>query len=131
MKEINEGDGLLNALIHGEDGGKTMAGLGQAAENLGTAAAHISEMAQEIKSGEGVAHDLIYGKSPEGLSSVIAKLNQTAENLRLASEALAKGSGTLGALLVDPQLYDTLVEVTDEAKRSIPPREAIRSSLGK
>lgn len=131
MRGINEGDGLLNALIHGEEGGKTLRSLSQTAENLGTAAAHISEMAQEIKSGQGIAHDLIYGGSPEGLAAIIEKLNQTVENLRLASEALSKGSGTLGALLVDPQLYDNLVEVTDEAKRSLILREAIRASLGK
>ena len=131
MREINEGDGLLHALIHGEGGAKTMEGLSQASQSLGAAAAHISEMAQEVKSGQGLAHDLIYGRSPEGLSAAVEKLNQTAENLRLASEALSKGSGTLGALLVDPQLYDNLVEVTDEAKRSMILREAIRSSLGK
>ena len=58
-----------------------------------------------------------------------APFTETADNMRVATEALAKGTGTLGALLVDPQLYDNLVEVTDGAKRSFLLRQAIRSSL--
>jgi hypothetical protein len=49
--------------------------------------------------------------------------------LRTTSDALASGTGTLGALILDPQLYDNLVEVTDGAKRSFILRQAIRSSL--
>jgi len=51
------------------------------------------------------------------------------QNLKQASAALAKGSGTLGALLMDSRLYDNLIEVTDDAKRSLILRQAIRSSL--
>ena len=44
-------------------------------------------------------------------------------------EALSRGTGTLGALLVDPKLYDNLTEITDGAKRSFLLRQAVRSSL--
>ncbi len=37
----------------------------------------------------------------------------------------------MGALLVDSKLYDNLVEVTEDAKRSIILRHAIRTSLEK
>ena len=54
---------------------------------------------------------------------------KAAENLKTTTDALAHGTGTLGALLVDPKLYDNLVEVTDGAKRSFLLRHAVRSSL--
>lgn len=130
-REIRSGDGLLHAFIFGDDGKSTIEALRSAAANIANSAGYISELAKEVKDGSGMAHHLLYSKSPEGLNDVVIKLNQTAENLRAASEALANGSGTLGALLVDSNLYDNLVEVTDGAKRSFILREAIRSSLNR
>jgi hypothetical protein len=63
------------------------------------------------------------------IEEVLVSLAKTAQNLRTTSDALATGTGTLGALILDPQLYDNLVEVTDGAKRSFILRQAIRSSL--
>jgi hypothetical protein len=60
---------------------------------------------------------------------VLVNLSQSAQNLKVATDALANGTGTLGALLVDPRLYDNLVEITDGAKRSFLLRQAVRSSL--
>lgn len=130
-QEIRSGSGLLNSLVYAPEGKETVEALTLAAKNLATASSHISELAGEIQSGDGLLHDLIYAKSPEGLDDVVAKLNETANNLKSASDSLASGSGTIGALLVDSKLYDNLVEVTDGAKRSFILRQAIRSSLEK
>ena len=72
---------------------------------------------------------LIYEGTDEPIDGVAKKISQTVDNIHQACESLAKGSGTLGALLVDSSLYDNLVEVTDGAKRSFILRQAIRSSL--
>lgn len=122
--EIGSGDGILHALIYGEGGKDTVTAFLTAGQN-------IAAISESIKTGNGLLHDLVFAKSPEGLNAIIEKLNDTASNLRSAARALAGGSGTLGALLVDSQLYDNLVEVTDGAKRSIILRHAIRSSLAK
>ena len=127
--EIKKGDGLLHALIYGKDGKKAVESISSAAENLATTAEDISELAKEIKTGKGLLHALVYDESPEGLDNVVRKLNETASNLEKASKALASGGGTIGALLIDSQLYDNLVEVTDGAKRSFILRQAIKSSL--
>jgi len=65
------------------------------------------------------------------MTDIFAKLNTAANHLAKASEALAQGSGTIGALLVDSQLYDNLVEVTDCAKRSFLLRQAIKGAMDK
>jgi phospholipid/cholesterol/gamma-HCH transport system substrate-binding protein len=127
--QIQNGNGLLHALIYDRRGKKTVTALTSASENLAETAKNISAIADEIINGEGLLHDMVYTKSPEGIEEIVTSLNATATNLKEASEALAKGEGTIGALLVDSQLYDNLVEVTDGAKRSIILRHAIRSSL--
>jgi phospholipid/cholesterol/gamma-HCH transport system substrate-binding protein len=129
MKEIESGDGLLNALVYGDDGAASVASLSKAASSLGSASEAVATLLQEVKDGSGLMHELVYKQSPGGIDEVVAKLNDTVHNLKVASDALAKGSGTIGALLVDSQLYDNLVEVTDGAKRSIILRSAIRSAM--
>lgn len=132
-KEIKNGSGLLHAMVYDKDGAQTVKAFSELSTNLAQASKEVTQVVQDIKSGNGVIHDLVYNKdnSTQGLSDVIKRLGDTAENLRLASEALKDGSGTLGALLVDAKLYDNLVEVTDGAKRSFILRQAVRSSLNK
>ncbi|MBX7145003.1 MAG: MlaD family protein [Oligoflexia bacterium] len=131
LTKIKSGDGILHALVYKDEGAKTIDDLTKAASSLGQAAAVLTEIMGEVKQGDGLVHDLVYGESPSGIDEAIAKLNDTINNLKVASDALARGSGTIGALLVDSQLYDNLVEVTDGAKRSFILRQAIRSALDK
>ena len=130
MEQVKNGNGIIHALVYEPHGKETVAALSSAAQKIATLSEGLNAIASEIQTGEGVVHDLIYNKSPHGLQEVMDNLHKTVENLNKASLALSQGSGTLGALLVDPQLYDNLVEVTDGAKRSFILREAIKSSLG-
>jgi phospholipid/cholesterol/gamma-HCH transport system substrate-binding protein len=130
MEQIKSGDGFLHALVYGNKGQETVDALSVAAQKVALLSENITAITTEIKEGEGLIHDLVYQKSPNGIKEIIENLHKTAENMQAASKALSEGSGTLGALLVDPQLYDNLIEVTDGAKRSYILREAIRSSLG-
>jgi len=65
------------------------------------------------------------------INEAVANFNAASAALKRASEALANGNGTIGALLVDPSLYDNLVQITDGAKKSTILRYAIKSSLNK
>lgn len=129
--ELKNGNGLLNALIYGVEGKQSIAALTKASSNLADAAGAINDIAAEVKGGSGVLHELIYANESEGTANLIKSLNETARNLKTASESLANGSGTLGALLMDSKLYDNLVEVTDGAKRSYILRHAIKNTLEK
>jgi len=122
MQEIAEGEGLLHSLIYSQGEVETI-------ENLQVISEDIRAITNEIRNGKGLLHELIYDQSTEGIGNIIKKLDVTASNFKQASEALTQGSGTIGALLIDSQLYDNLVEVTDEAKRSWILRQAIKSSL--
>jgi phospholipid/cholesterol/gamma-HCH transport system substrate-binding protein len=128
---VRHGDGLLHALIFKPGGDGAVQSLIDASQKLGTLAESLNALSDGIRNGEGLLHDLIFSSSTKGLDEILKNLAQMSEHLRKASQALAQGSGTLGALLVDPQLYNNLVEITDETKRSFLLREAIRSSIGK
>ncbi len=127
MKEIRSGKGILHSLVFEEDKGEIQA----AARNVAELAANLGAVAAQVRDGRGLLHELIYAKSPQSVGDLFVKFNQSADNIRKATDALASGKGTLGALLIDPQLYDNLVEITDGARRSFLLRQAIRSSLNK
>ena len=134
LKEIRAGKGLLHALIYSDAGEKTVGELYETSQNVSTASQNLSLLLKEAREGKGLLHDLIYTPVQPGTVStkvqeILTSLAKAAENFKVTSDALAHGTGTLGALLVDPKLYDNLVEVTDGAKRSFLLRQAVRSSL--
>ena len=134
IAQVKNGSGLLHGLIYSPKGDETIAALAQAFTSIGGATEEVGKLLTAAREGKGLIHDLVYtevapGEVTKRIADVLKELNQTVYNLKAASDALANGTGTLGALLVDPQLYDNLVEVTDGAKRSFLLRQAIRSSL--
>lgn len=135
ITEIRTGNGILHALFFDKSGDETVRNFSRALANVGEASATVGRVFQQAENGEGLIHDLFYTRVEPGeiagkIRDVVAKLNETAEGLRVVAASLSNGTGTLGALIVDPRVYDNLVEVTDGAKRSFLLRQAIRSSLG-
>lgn len=95
-----------------------------------TAVSDLSEVAREVKTGNGLLHALIYSpREGAKFGDAINSIATAAKNLEQITNALSKGSGTLGALLIDSKVYDNLVEVTDDAKRSLVLRSVVRSAL--
>lgn len=134
INEIRDGKGLLHALIYEKNGSKAAQDLFKAAQGISAASDNLSLLLVQAREGHGLIHDLLYtpvepGAVARRVEAILSSLATTAENFKRTSEALAHGTGTLGALLVDPKLYDNLVEVTDGAKRSFLLRQAVRSSL--
>jgi phospholipid/cholesterol/gamma-HCH transport system substrate-binding protein len=134
MQEVRSGKGLIHGLIYEKTGSEAVAELFNASRNVSQASANLSLILQQAREGSGLIHDLLYTEVQPGavakrIEEILSSFAQTANNVRAASEALSRGTGTLGALLVDPKLYDNLVEVTDGAKRSFLLRQAVRSSL--
>jgi phospholipid/cholesterol/gamma-HCH transport system substrate-binding protein len=132
--EIRTGRGILHALVYSNGGEKAVQRLFDASESVASASDNLSALMIQAKNGKGLLHDLIYtdiepGVVAKRLEQVLISLATMANNLKTASDSLVQGTGTLGALILDPKLYDNLVEVTDGAKRSFILRQAIRSSL--
>jgi len=135
LEAIEKNDGILNTMIYGEKDKK-----GKAEENalirLNKAVTKLDTLIDRINTGDGALHDLVYNKelssdlnstvanlknataNLNGDQGVITELKETMSNFREISEMLRGGEGTLGALLIDPSVYDSLKGILGEAERS-------------
>jgi phospholipid/cholesterol/gamma-HCH transport system substrate-binding protein len=134
IHHIRFGKGVLHALVYSDGGEKAVSRLFEASDSVAQASDNLSSLLQAARNGKGLIHDILYtdiepGVIAKRIEQVLISLGTAANNLKVTSDALAQGTGTLGALILDPKLYDNLVEVTDGAKRSFILRQAIRSSL--
>ncbi len=140
VEEVEKGDGLVHQLIYGDGAREGVGGLEEAISNLNTVLRRINE-------GGGVLHTLLYDEEfDRSLERSVKNLDRTMEllaaddgvavelaeavhNLRVITEKLEGGEGTLGALLNDPTLYDRITGLVGQAERSRFVRAAIRYML--
>ena len=143
LEAIEHNDGILNTMIYGEKNKS-----GKSDENalikLNKAVTKLDNMLNQIDKGDGTLHDLVYNKelssdinstvanlknataNLNGQDGVITELKETMSNFREISEMLRGGEGTLGALLIDPSVYDSLKGILGEAERSKFVRAAVK-----
>lgn len=143
LEAIEHNDGILNTMIYGEKDKS-----GKSDENalikLNKAVTKLDNMLNQIDKGDGTLHDLVYNKelssdlnatvanlknataNLNGDEGVITELKETMSNFREISEMLRGGEGTLGALLIDPSVYDSLKGILGEAERSKFVRAAVK-----
>jgi phospholipid/cholesterol/gamma-HCH transport system substrate-binding protein len=74
---------------------------------------------------KGLAHVLFADPRAD---KIMGDLEQASNNLKLVSARLAKGEGTLGALIDDPTLYEDLASLLRGANRSLILRTLIQST---
>lgn len=147
LKAIQNNRGVLHTLIYGgrDESGK---GFDQATlEKIDETVTNLNDLMAQIRKGPGVFHTLLYDKklstdldstfsSISSASSEIggedgaaAELRKAATNFREITEMLKGGEGTLGALLIDPTVYDNLKGVLGQADRSRFVRAAVKYLL--
>lgn len=144
LKAIEDNPGILHRIIYGK---KDKSGKGfdkNTLDKIDDALRGLNALLSEISQGKGILHTLIYDdeltndfdltitniKSASeqfaGEDGIAMELKETVINLRRISEMLSGGEGTLGALLIDPTLYDNLKGVLGQADRSRFVRAAVR-----
>lgn len=134
VSEVKSGKGVLHALVYDDSGNQAVSELITASQSVSRASNSLTDVLNAARDGKGLLHDVLYTEVEPGavakrLEEILLSLSQSASSLKIATSAMADGTGTLGALLVDPRLYDNLIEITDGAKRSFILRQAVRSSL--
>jgi phospholipid/cholesterol/gamma-HCH transport system substrate-binding protein len=107
-----------------------LANASQAAGNLSIASASlahaadsISGLSDAVQTQAGVLHALVY--DPQG-KQAIARLLDAANTVHQLVEGVAQGHGTLGALLVDPTLYEETKALVVDIRRSWAVRNLVR-----
>ncbi|MFO0672104.1 MAG: MlaD family protein [Polyangiaceae bacterium] len=114
---LNRGPGLAHTLVYD-------------AETAGHAAGAIAEVHQDMKAireGNGLAHALLYGDTDT--TKLMGNVNAMSDDLRGIVADVRKGKGTLGALLVDPSLYEDLKSLVGNMDRNQVLRALVRYSI--
>jgi phospholipid/cholesterol/gamma-HCH transport system substrate-binding protein len=119
---VQNGPGLAHEVIYSEESAKTVSQFGGAADELRLTL-------KGIREGNGLARSVIYGD--EGSQATMANLNAMSSDLRQIVADVRAGKGTVGALLVDPSVYEDLKMVLGNVERNRALRALVRYSIKK
>ncbi len=133
MQEVETGGGVAHALIYDKDAGKDAKAIIKSVNNIaahfdgvgGDAAkaitnikevmANLSQILNEVATGKGIAHDLIYA---DDKGHFLANLNRATQDLEAIAADLRGGKGSLGLLLKDPGIYNELYGLIGDLQRN-------------
>ena len=120
IERVNTGPGFAHDLIYEDNAGKALAQFGGAADEVGATL-------RGIREGNGMAKSVLYGG--DGSEQVMANLNAASTDLRGIVADLRAGKGTLGALLVDPSVYEDVKLLLGNVDRNKTLRALVRYSI--
>lgn len=121
MERVQRGPGLAHEVLYGESGKKTLSQFGSAAEE-------VALTLKGIREGDGLAHAALYGGEGPG-QELVANLNAMSADLRAMVADVRGGKGTIGALLVDPSIYEDMKMVLGNVGRNDVLRALVRYSI--
>jgi phospholipid/cholesterol/gamma-HCH transport system substrate-binding protein len=114
---VKTGPGLAHALVYDGDISQTAAGtLDEVHKDL-----------TQIRTGNGLAHMLLYGDADQ--QHLMSNVNAMSDDLRTILGNLKAGKGTIGALLVDPSIYEDIKSIVGNVERNQVLRALVRYSI--
>ncbi|HWA70962.1 MAG TPA: MlaD family protein [Polyangiaceae bacterium] len=123
IARVQNGPGLAHEVLYGEEGSKAVSQFGSAAEEFGLTL-------KGIREGKGLARSVLFGGDDQS-ERLAQDLNGASADLRQIIADLRAGRGTLGALLVDPSVYEDLKLVLGNVERNKALRALVRYSIRK
>ena len=123
LGQVKTGPGLAHELVYGDESSKVVAQFGGAAEEVGVTL-------KGIREGNGIARSVLFG-GDDRTQEIFANLTDASEDLKAIASGLRAGRGTLGALLVDPSVYEDLKLVLGNVERNKALRALVRYSIRK
>jgi phospholipid/cholesterol/gamma-HCH transport system substrate-binding protein len=121
LARVEQGPGLAHEVLYGEETSKAVSQFGGAADELRLTL-------KGIREGNGVARSMLYG-GDETSQQMMSNLNQMSGDLKAIVSDVKAGKGTLGALLVDPSVYEDLKVVLGNVERNKALRALVRYSI--
>jgi phospholipid/cholesterol/gamma-HCH transport system substrate-binding protein len=122
-QRVRSGPGFAHDVLFGDGPKAEIAQIGFAAQEIGTTL-------KEIREGDGFAHDVLFGGNGD-TKDAMSNITQVTADLRDIMRGLKQGKGTLGALLVDPSIYEDLKRVLGNVERNSVLRALVRYSIKK
>lgn len=114
---VKEGPGIAHALIYDGEISKDTAGT----------LAEVHEDLKAIREGNGLAHTVLYGD--EGTQHLMSNLDAMSDDMRVIVAGVRQGKGTIGALLVDPTVYEDIRAAIGNVERNEVLRALVRYSI--
>jgi phospholipid/cholesterol/gamma-HCH transport system substrate-binding protein len=114
---LRSGPGLAHALVYD----------GEISQNAAGAVAEVHKDLEAIRTGNVLAHSLIYGD--DSTQHVMGNVDAMTGDLRAIVHDVRQGKGTLGALLVDPSVYEDIRALVGNVERNEVLRALVRYSI--
>jgi phospholipid/cholesterol/gamma-HCH transport system substrate-binding protein len=114
---VRQGPGIAHALVYDGEISKDVAG----------SVAELHSDLRAIREGHGLVHGLLYGD--DSSAHVMSNLNAMSDDLRVIVAGIRQGKGTIGALLVDPTVYEDIKSAIGNVERNEVLRALVRYSI--
>ena len=127
LKGAQEGAGLLNALVYDEEMPKRVKGI---LRNLDMASRGMSDIMGEVKTGDGLANELIYGDDGAALAEQLGRLAGTLSQL---TDDIKNEESLVHAMLYDQEkakILDDLSSMVESLKNTSEALEQGNGTLG-
>lgn len=122
IARVESGPGFAHDVVYGEGPTKAIAQFGFAAEEVGTAL-------KGVREGDGLARTVLYGGDGGHGKNTLENLDVMTRDLKDIVANVKAGKGTVGALLVDPSVYEDVKSVLGNVQRNDVLRALVRYSI--
>ncbi len=120
VAQVQQGPGFAHDLLYGEGPGQTLASFGSAADE-------VAITLKGMREGNGIGRSVIYGDGDS--EQLMENLEAITTDVRAMIADIRAGKGTLGALLVDPSVYEDLKVLLGNVSRNKALRALVRYSV--
>ena len=114
---VRTGPGIAHAVIYD----------GDLSANAAGSLEEVHKDLEQIRKGNGLVHALVYGDTDS--QHLMTNVNAMSDDLRSIVSDVRQGKGTLGALLVDPSVYDDLKALLGNTQRNDILRALVRYTI--
>jgi phospholipid/cholesterol/gamma-HCH transport system substrate-binding protein len=118
---VKTGPGFAHDVIYGSGPQKQI-------EQFGNAAQEIAVTLKGVREADSLVHDALYGGKGDG-AQTMANIAALTGDLRAIVHDVRAGKGTVGALLVDPSVYEDMKAVLGNVERNDVLRALVRYSI--
>jgi phospholipid/cholesterol/gamma-HCH transport system substrate-binding protein len=120
VARVNNGPGFVHEVVYGD-------GPSQAVAQIGRAAGELATTLEAVRNGNGLAKSVLYGD--DQTQQLIGDLNKITADAREIMEGIRAGKGTIGALMVDPSVYEDVKLLLGNVERNKALRALVRYSI--
>jgi phospholipid/cholesterol/gamma-HCH transport system substrate-binding protein len=114
---VKSGPGLAHTIIYDD----------QLAQGMTGTMVELHKSLQAVRTGNGLAHSIVYGD--DQTQHLMGNVNAMSDDLREIVANMKAGRGTVGALLVDPTVYEDIKSLVGNVERNQVLRALVRYSI--